>query len=200
MFEVLCGLIRLNPRILCSVENPTAALRLHPSVVRLTSGTPPLFRIVEVDYCKTAQPEFDGGKVFTQKPTDFILYGVGPEGVFSLPRCNQDCRFRLPEHTGLSHLHSRAVHIDHRSPPGQTKQEGSMRHAIPCTLFHLLFEAHEEWLEQRVIPLVASNEVVDTRSNSTDASRPTAHDGGSFRRTWPFGCVLGLKLPLPGLN
>ena len=138
--------IAAHPTIQCSIGNPTAALRLHPALVAATSGDNPLFRLAEVDYCKTATPEFDGGLVFTQKPTDMWLYGVPAAEVFSLPRCNHDCSFRFLDHTGHSHLHLQAIHIDHWSPLGQAWQIGLMRHAIPHTLFHILFEAHKDWL------------------------------------------------------
>ena len=140
----------INPDAVITVENPTAMFRLHPSVVKLTSRSDGSWRLIEVDYCKAAHPRFDGDRVFTKKPTDFIIFGVRGAKFFSLPRCNHDCRYRFPDHTGRSKFHLRSIRIDRKSPLGQVKQLGSLRHAIPCALFHIIFEEHEQWLASRV--------------------------------------------------
>ena len=112
MFALFQQVIQVSTDILISVENPTAAFRLHPAVVSAIADKSSGFRLLEVDYCKTAHPDFDGGKVFTQKPTDFIVRGVRSAPFFSLPKCNRDCRFRFPDHTGKSFYHLRSM----RSP------------------------------------------------------------------------------------
>ena len=146
VLDILTQLTEVNPTVLLSVENPTAMFRLHPSVVERISDSRSKWRLVEVDYCKTADPEFDGDTVYTMKPTDLLLYGVRGPSDFTLPRCNRDCRFRFPDHTGKSYFHLRSIRLDKKSVPGQTKQQGYLRHAIPCTLFHMLFEEHDTWV------------------------------------------------------
>ena len=74
MLHTLDQVSQQNTSILISVENPYGAFRLHPSVVELASR--PDWRILEVDYCKAADPEYDGDRIFTQKRSDILTHGV----------------------------------------------------------------------------------------------------------------------------
>ena len=150
VLHTLDEFVGINPDAIVTVENPTAMFRLHPSVVELIKRPNSAWRFLEVDYCKVAHPQFDGDKIFTKKPTDVITHGVHDAQHFNLPKCNLDCRFRFPSYTGRSKYHLRSIRIDRKSPIGQTKQLGTLRHAIPCTLFHLLYTEHDRWLCNRV--------------------------------------------------
>ena len=143
-------LVDVHPDILITIENPYGMFRMHPSVTALLDRSESSFRLLEVDYCKAADPEFDGDRVFTQKRTDILTYGVRPLPHFDTPRCNRDCRFRFPEESGKAYYHLRAIRIDSKSPIGQTRQLGSMRHAVPCGLFKILFQEHEQWMCSRL--------------------------------------------------
>ena len=142
VLDTITQVVSVNSSVLVSVENPTAMFRLHPSVRSLLSQ--PGWRLLEVDYCIVAEVKWDGDRVFTKKPTDFLLYGVPND--FTLPKCNSDCRFRFPESTGKSSFHLRSIRLDSKSVSGQVKQQGSLRHAIPCSLFARLFDAHDCWI------------------------------------------------------
>lgn len=139
-----------NPEMLVTIENPVGAFQWHPFVQALLKngrGWNGGWRLLEVDYCKVASPTWDGDKVYTKKPTHIITAGVRPS--FAPPRCNEDCRFRFPDNSGKSRFHLRSIRLDHKSVSGQVKQFGSLRHSIPCSLFALWYEEHEQWIVSR---------------------------------------------------
>ena len=156
-------LTRQHPDVLITAENPVGAWQLHPLVKQLQGS--PEWRLLEVDYCKTTDADLDGGKVFTQKPTHVLAYGVRGSSFFQLPKCQKDCPFMLTSRDGKARFHSRAIRIDDKSPPGQLRQLGSMRHAIPCGLFLALHDEHERWLVSR-LPTDASRIVLSSRIHS----------------------------------
>jgi hypothetical protein len=60
----IASAVHSNPRLLVTIENPTAYFRLNPSVRRLL--VLPGWRLLEVDYCKVASLEWDSDRVFTK--------------------------------------------------------------------------------------------------------------------------------------
>jgi hypothetical protein len=166
MVQTFESVIRINPQVLLTIENPTAMFRLHPSIRSLVHGKPSEWRLLEVDYCSVADPRYDGDSVYTNKPTDVVAFGVRGADVFNLPKCNLDCRYRFPDYTSKSKYHLRSIRLDWKSPPGQEKQYGSLRHAVPCGLFHALFQEHERWLCARIPS--ASSIVVSTTGTHLD--------------------------------
>ena len=166
MVQTFESVTRINPQVLLTIENPTAMFRLHPSIRSLVHGNHSGWRLLEVDYCSVADPRYDGDSVYTKKPTDVVTFGVRGADVFNLPKCNLDCRYRFPDHTGKSKYHLRSIRLDWKSPPGQEKQYGSLRHAVPCGLFHALFQEHERWLCARIPS--ASSIVVSTTGTHLD--------------------------------
>ena len=67
-----------------------------------------------------------------------MVHGVLPGA--ALPQCKNDCSMRLSgKH---AHRHRKAVRIDHRSAPGQSRLVGHERDAIPKGLFKTLWGLH----------------------------------------------------------
>ena len=99
------------------------------------------WQLLNTDYCKAADIELDKDVVFSQKPTHILVRGV-PPGT-TLPQCNKDCNARLSGQ--YSHRHKKAVRIDHRSAPGQTRLLGWQRDAIPKGLFKTIWRHHLEY-------------------------------------------------------
>jgi len=175
-------------RTLISCENPVGAWEQHESVQHLSAQ--PNWQLIEVHYCKCADPKWDGDRVFTQKPTKLLLHACKYTTLLQNALCQRDCRFRFPDHTGMQHYHLRSIRIDHKSPPGQQKQIGTLRHAIPGGLFNMLFLAHEEWLAENPV----SARTHRAHGNNTQMVNITTRSGkDTLNRT----LAVPRQLPLP---
>ena len=136
---------------LLTIENPVGAMYLRPSIQKAINDPASGWQLLETDYCMTADLKLDGDAIWTQKPTHIVCRGVEPG--FCLPQCphgrrladrSEGCRYRFPEGSGQEGRHLKAIRIDSRSAPGQTKQEEHMRHAIPLGLIDKLHKAHAQ--------------------------------------------------------
>ena len=138
LLKTLDEFTKVNPDAVVTIENPTAMFRLHPLVVELTSRPDGSWRLIEVDYCKAAHPKFDSDRVFTKKPTDFIIFGVRCEELFNLPRCNLDCRtVFLITLVGQSSVFGLSASIEnhHLAKSSNSARYGMLYHVYCFTLY-----------------------------------------------------------------
>ena len=135
------GIARTFPNLLLTAENPSTGVFWMQPQVKAALAENIGWQLLNTDYCKAADIELDKDVVFSQKPTHILVRGV-PPGT-TLPQCNKDCNARLSGQ--YSHRHKKAVRIDHRSAPGQTRLLGWQRDAIPKGLFKAIWNHHLEY-------------------------------------------------------
>ena len=134
------------PDLLQTIENPQGYLVQQPCIQGLLEGNGG-WRLLTGDYCKCADVTLDGDIIWTRKRTHFVTKAVPRD--FELELCENDCRYRFPEGSGLEDRHLRAIRIDAKSAPGQEKQEGTLRHRIPKGLISKIHKAHQRYLQQQ---------------------------------------------------
>lgn len=142
ILRVMTVIGQKHPHILMSVENPKGAFELQPQVQRMQTLNQG-WRILNCHYCAAANPKYDGGELWSKKPTTVLVKGGLQD--LSLPTCNNDCHYRIPN----SHRHLMSIRIDNKSDPRQTRVTGHMRHAIPGGLFEQLDNSHQDSAEPR---------------------------------------------------
>ena len=125
------------PDMLLTIENPIGAFELQPQVKRMMEVHEG-WRMLTVNYCAAADPRYDGGQIWSMKPTRILLKGARSD--LSLPQCNYDCNYRIPN----SKRHLVCIRKDHNSDPLQIRATGHMRHAIPGGVFSSLDTSHQE--------------------------------------------------------
>ena len=96
VLRTVSELVELHPDTLITIENPYGMFRLHPSVTEILHRPNSSFRLLEVDYCKAADPEFDGDRVFTQKRSDILTHGVRSAEHFDTLRHTSRLSFQVP--------------------------------------------------------------------------------------------------------
>ena len=140
---VLREFVKVAPLACVSLENPfSEAFLAFQDLHELASE--PGWRLVEhADHCMLANHlDHEDGKVFPQKPSSWLLYGV-PAGVV-FPTCHRSCKFRI--HEG-SKLHRKLVCPHSKMHPKQsvipTKREKSH---IPFGASVFIFEHHMQWM------------------------------------------------------
>ena len=123
--------------MLLTVENPKGFFAEQPMVKSMLQSSQN-WRLLEGNYCKAADPRYDGDNLWSMKPTHFLIRGGQPD--LELPKCNFDCKFRI----GDSNRHRVSIRIDKSSDPQQVKLEGHSRHAIPGGLLDIIHTSHEK--------------------------------------------------------
>ena len=177
VMDTIYAFVQLHPTILVSCENPIGMWQHHPSIKRIIE-TDDQWRLMEVHYCSATDKRWDANRIFTKKPTHLLLYGVRNETDFPmLPQCQGDCPFRFPIGSGKEQFHLRAIRIDNHSVEGQVKQSGTLRHAIPCGLFHLLLVEHEQWLcarDNAIQSRIVSQAIISVTTRSASQKPSTS--------------------------
>ena len=144
MNHVLAMFVKLaqrHPIMLLTVENPKGFFAEQPMVKSMLKS-PQHWRLLEGNYCKAADPRYDGDKLWSMKPTHFLIRGGQPD--LQLPKCNFDCKFRIDD----SNRHKVSIRIDRSSDPQQVKLEGHHRHAIPGGLLDVIHTSHEQSVKE----------------------------------------------------
>ena len=101
------------PLMLITAENPNGAFCMQPQVKKMIATDN--FRLLHTNYCAAADPQLDGGKLWTMKPTHILIHGGRSD--LELPQCNFDCQCLIPG----TKRHLMAIRIDSASHPAQQK-------------------------------------------------------------------------------
>ena len=127
---------RKHPHVLLTAENPKGAFELQPQVKKMIDSNEG-WRLLRTHYCAAADPRYDGGELWSMKPSVFLTRGGTAD--LQLPQCNNNCRYRLPD----SNRHLVSIRVDRNSDPRQQRVQGHMRHAIPAGVFQQLDNSHQ---------------------------------------------------------